>query len=114
MQDSMLAQLKKQAASVLSDSNKKITQLEAVLKKLREDELVCLTILGKAPVPIKPAANGKRTDWVALLGQLPEEFKAADVIKIADKPAGGIYTQLYQMTKSGRLKRTGTGYEKLS
>jgi hypothetical protein len=29
-----------------------------------------------------------------------------------NKPAAAVYTQLYQMTKAGRLKRTESEYEK--
>jgi hypothetical protein len=48
-----------------------------------------------------------------VLADLPKQFTAKDVIDKVNKPAAGIYTQLYQMTKANRLRRTKDGYEKV-
>ena len=62
--------------------------------------------------PVETAGKGKRINWAEVLEGLPEQFTSKDVIAKVNKPPNAVYTQLYQMTKAGRLKRTEDGYEK--
>lgn len=108
-----LENLKKQAAQTLESLEKQIAKLETDLSALHEEANICRQVLGK---PLSKASakgsSGKRINWAEVLGSLPKQFTAKQVIDRIGKPPAAIYTQLYQMTKAGRLKRTKDGYEK--
>ncbi len=112
-----LTALRKQAAQTLGALQKEIARREKELAALQNEAALCQQLLhGKAS---KASAKGslggstKRIDWISVLADLPKQFSAKDVIAKVNKPAAGIYTQLYQMTKANRLKRTKDGYEKV-
>ena len=109
-----VAGLKKQAAQTLGALEKEIAKKEKELAIFREDADICLQVLGK---PTSKASTdggpGKRINWAEILGSLPKQFTAREVIAKIDKPPAAAYTQLYQMTKAGRLNRTKTGYRKV-
>ena len=108
-----VAGLKKQAAQTLGVLEKDITKLEKELATLREEADICRQVLGQPISKVSAkGASGTRVDWKAVLGSLPKKFTAKDVMAKVNKPPAGIYTQLYQMTKAGRLNRTKDGYEK--
>ena len=105
--------LKKQAARILAGLQKEIAKKEKELVALREEVDICVQVLGKQTA--KASAKGaprKRIDWAAVLDSLPGQFNAKDVVAKINKPPAAVYTQLYQMTKAGRLNRTKDGYEK--
>ena len=112
-----LIALKKQAAQTLGALQKEIARREKELSDLQNEAAVCQQLLrGKvAKISAKGSSggSGKRIDWRSVLADLPKRFTAKDVIDKVNKPAAGIYTQLYQMTKANRLKRTKDGYEKV-
>ena len=109
-----LGGLKKQAASTLGALEKEIAKIEKELSALREEADICRQVLGKPTSKASAKrASGKRIDWKAVLGSLPKQFTAKDVMAKVNKPLAGIYTQLYQMTKAGRLNRTKDGYQKV-
>ena len=109
-----VAGLKKQAAQTLGSLEKEIAKIEKELSALREEADICRQVLGKPTSKASAKrASGKRIDWKAVLGSLPKQFTAKDVMAKIGKPPAAIYTQLYQMTKAGRLKRTEDGYEKV-
>ena len=114
--------LKKQAARILAGLEKEIAKKEKEIAALREEADICVSILGKGPPKASTKSESKREsnsesrkriDWAEVLGSLPERFNAKDVIAKINKPPAAVYTQLYQMTKTGRLNRTKDGYEKV-
>ena len=106
--------LKKQAARILAGLEKEIAKKEKEIVALREEADICVQILGKqTPKASTKGASRKRIDWTEVLGSLPDRFNAKDVIAKINKPPAAVYTQLYQMTKAGRLNRTKDGYEKV-
>lgn len=109
-----LGGLKKQAAQTLGSLEKQIATLQKDLAALNEEADICRQLLGK---PTSKASargpSGKRVNWAEVLGSLPKQFTAKDVMVKTSKPPAAVYTQLYQMTKAGRLKRTKTGYGKV-
>ena len=108
-----MAGLKKQAAQTLGSLEKQIAKLEEELATLREEANICRRLLGKPTSGVSPrGSSGKRINWAQILGSLPAQFTAKQVIEKINKPPAAVYTQLYQMTKAGRLKRTKDGYEK--
>lgn len=109
-----MASLKKQAAQTLTALEKQISALEQDLTALNEEADICRQLLGKPTSKASAkGSSGKRVNWADVLGSLPKQFTAKDVIAKIGKPPAAIYTQLYQMTKAGRLKRTKDGYEKV-
>ncbi len=109
-----VASLQKQAARVLASLEKEIAKKEKEIAALREEADLCVLILGKqTPKASAKGAPRKRIDWAAVLNGLPDQFSTKDVIAKVDKSAAAVYTQLYQMAKTGRLKRTKDGYEKV-
>ena len=110
-----LVSLKKQAAQTLGSLEKEIAKTEKELAALNEEANICRQLLGKPTVGGRAAGGGerKRVDWASVLGSLPKEFTARDVIAKINKPPAAVYTQLYQMTKANRLKRTKAGYAKV-
>lgn len=109
-----MAGLKKQAAQTLGSLEKQIAKIEAELATLREEADICRRFLGK-PTGNASArgSSGKRIKWAEVLGSLPTQFTAKQVMEKINKPPAAVYTQLYQMTKTGRLNRTKDGYEKV-
>jgi len=110
-----LTSLRSEAAKTLGVLQKEIAGREKELAALYEEASICRQLLGK-PDPAGSAREGmgkKRIDWVTVLGSLPQEFTARDVIAKINKPPAAVYTQLYQMTKANRLKRTKGGYAKI-
>ena len=118
--------LRKQAGRILAALEKEIAKKERELDELRKEADICKQVVGtqtaKAPAqapakaPAKARAKGparKRLDWTQVLAGLPDQFTAKDVVAKIKKPPSAVYTQLYQMTKTGRLKRTEDGYEKV-
>ena len=109
-----LGGLKKQAAQTLGSLERQIAKLEQDLSALNEEADLCRQVLGK---PTRKAfakgSSGKRVNWKEVLGSLPKQFTAKDVMAKINKPPAAVYTQLYQMAKAGRLKRTKSGYEKV-
>ncbi len=109
-----VAALKKQAAQTLEALEKEIAKKEKELATFREEADICLQVLGKPTSQVSAGGgSGKRINWVEILGSLPKKFTAKEVIAKINKPPAAAYTQLYQMTKAGRLNRTKTGYEKV-
>ena len=110
-----LGGLKKQAAHTLSALEKQMAQLEEDLAVLKAEADICRQVLGKPPRTASArVSSGKRINWAEVLGSLPKQFTAKDVIAKIDKPPAAVYSQLYQMTQAGKLKRTESGYEKVS
>lgn len=109
-----LGSLKKQAAQTLGSLEKQIAKIETDLATLREEADMCRRLLGKpTSISLTRGPSGKRVNWVQVLGSLPRQFTAKQVIEKINKPPAAVYTQLYQMTKAGRLNRTKDGYEKV-
>jgi hypothetical protein len=110
-----LTSLKSEAAKTLGGLQKEIAHREKELAEMHEEASICRQLLGK-PDPAGSGRGGmgkKRIDWVSVLRALPREFTARDVIAKINKPPAAVYTQLYQMTKANRLKRTKDGYVKI-
>ena len=106
--------LKKQAAQTLGVLEKEIAKKEKDLAALQEEADICLQVLGKPTSKASAkGSSGKRVDWKAVLGSLPKQFTAKDVMAKIGKSPAAVYTQLYQMTRAGRLNRTEEGYEKV-
>lgn len=111
-----LASRKKQAEQTLGSLAKEIDKAEKELAALREEADIRRQLLAK-PIVGGKAAGGRqkeRIDWASVLNSLPKEFTARDLIAKSNKSPATVYSQLYQMAKANRLKRTKTGYMKLS
>lgn len=109
-----VAGLKKQAAQTLVALEKEIAKKEKELATLREEADICQQVLGKPTSKTSAkGSSGKRVDWKAVLGSLPKQFTAKDVMAKIGKSPAAVYTQLYQMTRAGRLNRTKEGYQKV-
>ena len=104
-----LGGLKKQAAQTLDALEQQIVQLEKDLAELNEEADMCRQLLGK---PTSKGSAGQRVNWAAVLSNLPKQFTAKDVMAETNRPPAAVYTQLYQLKKAGKLKRTKTGYQK--
>lgn len=107
--------LKKQAARILAGIEKEIAKKEKEIAALREEADLCVQILGRTQPPkiSTKSAPRKRIDWAEVLSSLPDRFNTKDVVAKINKPRAAVYSQLYQMTKTGRLNRTKDGYEKV-
>jgi ribosomal protein L29 len=92
--------------TAISELEKQITilkQKQAALRAVREMEtLDALPSLKK---------NG-RTDWYAVLKQLPREFTAHDVARVSGRSLDTAYSRLSDMISRGKLKKTGKTYAK--
>ena len=118
--------LRKQAAKILAGLEKEIAKKERELDELRKEADICKQVVGNqtakasARAPAKASAKAsakaparKRLNWTQVLAGLPDQFTAKDVVAQIKKSPAAVYTQLYQMTKTGRLKRTKDGYAKV-
>ncbi len=106
--------LKKQVAQTLSALEKQIAQIEKDLAALREEADICRQVLGKpTSKALTRGASGQRINWAEVLGSLPKQFTAKDVVAKVGKPLAAVYTQLYQLIRAGRLNRTKDGYQKV-
>ena len=108
-----LGGLKKQAAQTLDALEQQIVQLEKDLAELNEEADMCRQLLGKPTSKAsRKGSAGQRVNWAAVLSNLPKQFTAKDVMAETNRPPAAVYTQLYQLKKAGKLKRTKTGYQK--
>ena len=115
--------LRKQAAKILAGLEKEIAKKEREFDELRKEADICKQVVGNqtakasaAKATAKAAAKAparKRLNWTQVLAGLPDQFTAKDVVAQIKKSPAAVYTQLYQMTKTGRLKRTKDGYAKV-
>ena len=103
-----VAGLRKQAAQTLGVLEKEIAKKEQELATFREEADICLQVLGKpTSKSLAGGGSGKRINWVEILGSLPKQFTAREVIAKINKPPAAAYTQLYQMTMAGRDRSLG-------
>ncbi len=82
-------QLQKQVRQILTTIKQGIRSKEVEIKCLKLEESQLTGLLSHQPRGGGATSNGKgmartRTDWTAILGQLPKRFRAADVHKIHD------------------------------
>lgn len=114
--------LRKQAAKILAGLEKEIAKKERELDELRKEADICKQVVGNQTAKASTKATAKaaakaparkRLNWTQVLAGLPDQFTAKDVVAKIKKSPAAVYTQLYQMTKTGRLKRTKDGYAKV-
>ena len=106
-------QLQKQVRKILTTIKQEIRSKEVEIKCLKLEESQLTGLLSHQPRGGGATSNGKgtartRTDWTAILGQLPKRFRAADVHKIhylKDRRSSEIYAGITRWMQGGRSKR---------
>jgi hypothetical protein len=111
--------VRKQAITALNRLRKDIRSAESELNELRKQEQQLAAISGEAGTAAAKnggPATGGRTDWRAVLEQLPKRFTASDVRSVrgvGDKRSGEIFAAITRWIDSGLVKRKERGvYER--
>ena len=121
---SAFRQVQQQARSLMANLRKEIRSKETELRRLKEEESRLSMLIGghAASGPAKAAAKGTsngaaRIDWRAVLEQLPQQFKAADVRKVravTGKRPSEVFAAITRWIHTGSAKRKARGmYEKV-
>ncbi len=79
---SAFVQIQRQARSLLSNLRKEIRSKEIELKRLKEEEVRLGGLTGRAASEGSVGAGRGRIDWRTVLGQVPKQFKAADIRRV--------------------------------
>jgi len=115
-------QLQKQVRQILTTIKQGIRSKEVEIKCLKLEESQLTGLLSHQPRGGGATSNGKgtartRTDWTAILGQLPKRFRAADVHKIhdlKDRRSSEIYAGITRWMQGGSVKKKDRGlYERV-
>ena len=126
---SALEQVQRQARALLVTLNGEIRDKEAEVKRLKaEAETLCRlsgapkTAALAAPSAAAPAASAKprrggRINWVAVLQQLPKQFKAADIRRVnivKSKRPSELFAAITRWIETGGVRRKTRGvYERV-
>jgi hypothetical protein len=115
-------QLYKQARQLLTTIKQEIRSRETELRQLKQEGARLASLAGHQPRGAGATSNGKgkartRTDWTAILGQLPTQFKASDLRKIRElkvRRSSEIYAGITRWMQAGSVKRKDRGlYERV-
>jgi len=121
---SAFRQVQQQARSLMANLRKEIRTKETELRRLKEEESRLSMLIGghaasgRAKAAAKGTSNGAaRIDWRAVLEQLPQQFKAADVRKVravTGKRPSEVFAAITRWIHTGSAKRKARGmYEKV-
>ena len=112
-----LRQVQKQARTLLIGFRKEIRGREAELLRLKADESRLSRLIGDGARAGGDGMGGRRTDWRAVLTQVPKQFKASHVRAVrglASKRASEIFGAITRWIAAGAVKRKARGlYERL-
>jgi hypothetical protein len=115
------SQVQKQARQILMTIKQEIRSKEDELKRLRQEEAQLAGLVGHQ-TSNGAISNGKgkhsaRTDWTAILRQLPRQFKASDLRKVRelkDRRSSEIYNGITRWIQAGSVKKKDRGlYERV-
>jgi hypothetical protein len=115
-------QLQKQVRQILTSIKQEIRSKEVEIKRLKLEEFQLTGLLGHQPRSGSAVSNGEgkvriRTDWTAILGQLPKQFQASDLRKIhdlKDRRSSEIYAGITRWMQAGSVKKKDRGlYERV-
>lgn len=120
---SAFRQVQQHARMLLGGLQKEIRAKELDLRRLKEQESSLVRLTGRA-APGRPAgralrgpSRGGRINWGVILGQLPKQFKAADVRSvrgIEHKRASEVFAAITRWIEAGSVKRKSRGlYERV-
>jgi hypothetical protein len=118
---SAFQQVRRQARALLIELRREIRAKEAELQRLRGEESSLDRLTGRAGALARNGAGGRggartRIDWSAILGQLPKQFKAADVRTIREikgKRPSEVFAAITRWIEAGTVKRKSRGvYER--
>lgn len=122
---SAFQQVQQQARAVLDKLRNDIRGKEAELARLKAEEESLSRLTGQmAPRAVRAArparggggGSGKRVNWRTVLGQLPKQFKAADIRDVRglkDKRPSEIFAAITRWIDAGLVKRKARGvYER--
>ncbi|MHB8382075.1 MAG: hypothetical protein ACYDC3_07015 [Candidatus Binataceae bacterium] len=122
-----MKQVQHQARLLLGDLHKQIQVHESELKRLKAEESNLSRLIGggaavaSAPAQAKASprssSGGGRVNWREILGQLPKQFKAADVRGVRGlkgKRPSEIFAAITRWIDGGMAKRKSRGlYERV-
>ena len=112
-----LRQVQKQARTLLIGLRKEIRGREAELLRLQADESRLSRLIRDGSRPGAGRVGGARIDWLAVLKQVPKQFKASHVRAIRGlkaKRASEIFAAITRWVDAGAVKRKARGlYERL-
>lgn len=115
-------QLQKQVRQILTTLKQAIRSKEVEIKRLKQEESQLTDLLGHQPRSGGAISNGEgkariRTDWTAILGQLPKQFQASDLRKIPELKVrrwSEIYAGITRWMQAGSVKKKDRGlYERV-
>ncbi len=113
---SAFVQIQRQARSLLSNLRKEIRSKEIELKRLKEEEVRLGGLTGRAASVGSVGAGRGRIDWRTVLGQVPKQFKAADIRRVRglkEKRPSEIFAAITRWIEAGMVKRRARGqYER--
>lgn len=114
---SAFRQVQRQAHAVLTTLRKQIQVKEAELKDLKDQEMQLGRLtLRSGGVRRAPSRRG-RINWRSVLGQLPRQFKAADIRRVRGlrgKRPSEIFAAVTRWIEAGTVKRKARGqYERV-
>jgi hypothetical protein len=111
---SAFEQIRRQARNLLSNLRREIRNKENELKRLKEEETRLGGLAGR-PAGAGGgggAVGGGRINWRTVLGQLPKQFKAADIRHVRglrDKRPSEIFAAITRWIDAGLVKRKARG-----
>ncbi len=115
-------QLQKQVRQILTTIKQAIRSKEVEIKRLKLEESQLTDLLGHQPSSGGAISNGEgkariRTDWTAILEQLPKQFRASDLRKIPElkvRRSSEIYAGITRWMQAGSVKKKDRGlYERV-
>ena len=119
---SAFRQVQQQARSLMVNLRKEIRAKETELRRLREEESRLNMLIGGRGTSVigasaRMANRGGRINWLAVLDQLPRQFKAADVHRVRGlerKRPSEVFAAITRWIQMGSARRKARGlYEKV-
>ncbi len=116
---SAFRQVQQQARALMVNLRKEIRTRETELRRLKEEESrLSMLIGGKASLATRTiSTRGGRIDWRIVLGQLPKQFKAADIHLVRgleSKRPSEVFAAITRWIQTGLARRKARGlYEKV-
>jgi len=113
---SAFRQVQQQARSLMVNLRKEIRAKETELRRLREEESRLSMLISGAAGSSAPSAQmanrGGRINWLAVLEQLPRQFKAADVHRVRGlerKRPSEVFAAITRWIQMGSARRKARG-----
>jgi hypothetical protein len=121
---SAFRQVQQQARSLMGNLRKEIRTKETELRRLKEEESRLRMLIGRQvssafgrSASAHAASPGGRVNWLAVLDQLPRQFKAADVHMVKGlngKRPSEVFAAITRWIQMGSARRKARGvYERV-